>query len=175
MLLGSTNYGKAVDMWSVGCILAEILTGRPLFPGKSTKNQVALVIEVSGVPKTSELNELKDKYNIATDESILPTKFTKKSLKSIVPGASSEAMDLLNKLLQFNPDNRPTVEQALEHPYVASFHKEDEEIVCEKKIVIPLDDNKKYKMEEYRQKLYEETFKRKIEIRKKLLESIKAV
>ena len=64
------------------------------------------------------------------------------------------------------------MEEALEHPYVSAFHKEDEEILCDKKVVIPLDDNKKYKMEEYRQKLYEEIFKRKIEIRKKLLENM---
>lgn len=172
MLLGSNNYSKAVDMWSVGCILAELLSGRPLFPGKSTKHQIAMVVEITGIPKTSDLLAIKEKYNINISDEILPQKYTKKSLKSVIPGASPEALDLIYKLLQFNPDNRPTVEEALEHPYVASFHKDEEEILCEKKVVIPLDDNKKYKMEEYRQKLYEEIFKRKIEIRKKLLENM---
>ena len=172
MLLGSNNYSKAVDMWSVGCILAELLSGRPLFPGKSTKNQVAMVVEITGIPKSNDLLAIKEKYNINISEEILPQKYNKKSLKSVITGASNDALDLINKLLAFNPDNRPTVEEALEHPYVSAFHKEDEEILCDKKVVIPLDDNKKYKMEEYRQKLYEEIFKRKIEIRKKLLENM---
>ena len=79
----------------------------------------------------------------------------------------------MSKLLQFNPDKRITVEESLEHKYLEAFHKEEEEMVCDRKITIPLDDNKKYKLEHYRQKLYDEILKRKIEISKKILESIK--
>ena len=83
------------------------------------------------------------------------------------------AIDLLLKLLQFNPKKRLTAEEALEHPYVADFHNPEEEILCDHKIEIPLDDNNKFSREEYRQKLYDVVLKRKIEIRRQILESIK--
>jgi len=173
MLLGSQYYSKSVDMWSIGCILAELLSAKPLFPGKSTKNQIEMVLEITGLPKREEFLAIREKYLIEIDDKVFPTKLTKKSLKSVVPGASPDALDLMNKLLQFNPDKRLTLEEALKHKYLEAFHKEDEEIVCDRKISIPLDDNKKYKMDQYRQKLYDEILKRKIEIRKKILESIK--
>jgi len=173
MLLGSQYYSKSVDMWSIGCILAELLSAKPLFPGKSTKNQIEMVLEITGLPKREEFQAIREKYLIEIDDKVFPTKLTKKSLKSVVPGASPDALDLMNKLLQFNPDKRLTLEEALKHKYLEAFHKEDEEIVCDRKISIPLDDNKKYKMDQYRQKLYDEILKRKIEIRKKILESIK--
>ena len=72
-------------------------------------------------------------------ESLPPTK--NKKLKDMFPTASEESLDLLKKLLQFNPNKRLTVEQALQHPYVAQFHNSDEEPVCTKKIFIPIDDN----------------------------------
>ena len=66
-----------------------------------------------------------------------------------------------------------TAEEALEHPYVADFHNPEEEISCDHKIEIPLDDNNKFTKEEYRQKLYDVVLKRKIEIRRQILESMK--
>lgn len=64
-------------------------------------------------------------------------------------------------MLEFNPDKRITVEESLAHPYVEQFHSgnEDEEIVCEKKIVIPIDDNKKLNVAAYRNELYQNVIK----------------
>ena len=75
--------------------------------------------------------------------------------------------------MQFNPKKRLTAEEALEHPYVADFHNPEEEILCDHKIDVPLDDDNKFSKEEYRQKLYDIILKRKIEIRRQILESIK--
>lgn len=50
ILLGSTKYSKAVDMWSVGCILGELIVGKPIFPGTSTLNQIERVLELTGKP-----------------------------------------------------------------------------------------------------------------------------
>lgn len=73
----------------------------------------------------------------------------------------------MNKLLKFNPKERLTVEEALEHTYVSQFHNIDNEPVCNKVISIPIDDNKKFSIKEYRLKIYTDIHKRKKELRKK--------
>ena len=80
-------------------------------------------------------------------------------------GATDESLDLLKKLLVFNPKNRMTIEEALNHPYVADFHNPEEEIVCQKTIHININDNKKFTIKEYRDALYNDIAKRKKEIR----------
>ncbi len=179
MLLGSPNYTKSVDMWSVGCILIESITRKALFQGKSTKNQIQLVFEVIGLPSKEEFMYLKKKYSFQADYEHLPQKIVKRSLKSIFASyslsLSSDCHDFLNKLLIFDPEKRLTVEQALEHPYMKEFHKSDEEYICDRVINLSLDDNKRYKINDYRQKLYDEVLKRKIEIRNKLLESMNKI
>ena len=92
-----------------------------------------------------------------------------KKLRNMFPTASDEALDMIKNLLQFNPSKRLSVEQALKHPYVAQFHNPDEEPNCTKKINIPIDDNQKFSIREYRNKLYSDIHKRKKELRKKIL------
>jgi mitogen-activated protein kinase 15 len=173
MIMGSPKYGKSIDMWSVGCILAEMITNRPLFPGKSTKHMLSCVLEVTGIPDGKEYRDIRNKYDIPLGEEIFPEKISRKHLKHILAGAQSEAIDLVSKLLVFHPDKRLTVEEALEHPYVSKFHKMEEEISCDRKITMLLDDGKKYSVDEYRTKLYDEIRKRKKEIRKQILELLK--
>lgn len=55
ILLGSTKYSKAVDMWSVGCILGELITGKSLFPGTSTLNQIERILELTGKPSQKDV------------------------------------------------------------------------------------------------------------------------
>lgn len=100
-------------------------------------------------------------------ESLPPTKA--KKLRDMFPTASDDALDLLKNLMQFNPHKRLTAEQALKHPYVAQFHNPDDEPICTKKINIPIDDNQKFSIREYRNKLYGDIHKRKKELRKKIL------
>ena len=66
------------------------------------------------------------------------------------PNAPEDALDLLTKLLQFNPNKRITAEQALEHPYLEQFHNPEEEIVCQRPIQIPISDDKKLSVAAYR-------------------------
>ena len=100
-------------------------------------------------------------------ESLPPTKA--KKFRDVFPNASDDALDLLRQMLQFNPSRRPTAEQALKHPYVAQFHNPDDEQNCLRKINIPIDDNQKFSIREYRNKLYADIHKRKKELRKKIL------
>lgn len=102
-------------------------------------------------------------------ESLPPTRT--KSLRSILPSAPEDAIDLIKKLLYFNPSKRLTAEQVLKHPYVAQFHNPAEEPNCTMRINIPIDDNQKFSIREYRNKLYQDIHKRRKELRKKIMQS----
>lgn len=164
ILLGSTNYTKGVDMWSVGCILGELLGGKPMFPGTSTMNQLDRIIEVTGRPSPADIEAIQSEF-AATMLDSLPD-VEPRSLQSMYPNASEEAIDLLRKLLMFNPDQRITAEQALEHPYLAQFHNPEEEPSCDKPIKIPIDDNKKLSVAAYREELYTSIIKVAVEVNK---------
>ena len=178
MILAAQKYGKPIDMWSVGCILYELLVGTPLLPGKSTKEMMKMMFGVTGFPDRKEYNEVKNEckiQHIDYDDLLQEKIKKKKNILQMVSGYTHDevAIDLLLKLLVFNPKKRLTAEEALEHPYVADFHNLEEEINCDHKIDIPLDDNNKFTKEEYRQKLYDVVLKRKIEIRRQIIEAMK--
>lgn len=152
ILLGSTKYTKGVDMWSVGCILGELLGGKPVFPGNSAMNQLDRIIEVTGRPSPQDIEAIQSPFAASMLENLPPSH--PRSLRHMFPQASDDAIDLFEKLIRFNPDKRITAEEALKHEYVAQFHNEDEEPICKHKIVVPIDDNKKFSISEYRTKLY---------------------
>ena len=79
-------------------------------------------------------------------------------------------MDLHRRLLEFNPEKRITAEEALRHPYLAQFHNPADEPSCDHIITIPINDNTKYTIQEYREKLYAEIVKRKKELRRRMRE-----
>ena len=93
----------------------------------------------------------------------------KPNLRDLIPGVPEDAVDLMEKLMKINPNKRLNVQEALEHPYLAQFHNDANEPVCEKQIVIPIDDNKKFSIREYRMKIYIDIQNRKKELRKKKL------
>lgn len=157
-------------MWSVGCIFGELLGGKPMFPGNSTLNQVNRVLEVSGKPNKEDIASIQSELAATMLESIPGVKV--KSLRSLYPTANNIELDFLSRLLQFNPNKRLKVDDALSHPYVAEFHDQykETEIIATKLIKIPIDDNIKYSVKEYRQKLYDDILKRKKEIRRKLIQ-----
>lgn len=169
ILLGSNKYTKGVDMWSLGCILAELLLGKPVFPGTSTLNQLDRVMEITGRPSQEDIEAINSPLAQTMLESLPPTKA--KKLRDVFPTASDEALDLLKNLMHFNPGKRLTAEQALKHPYVAQFHNPDDEPICTKRINIPIDDNQKFAIRDYRNKLYADIHRRKKELRKKILQS----
>jgi len=168
ILLGSTRYGVQADMWSMGCIFGELLGGKPMFPGTSTLSQISKVLEVTGKPSKEDIESINSELASVMLENTVVKK--KNSLKNLYPKATAEELDLLEKLLQFNPNKRINVRDALEHDYVKEFHSNyaDTEIESDKFINIPLDDNVRMSAKEYRKKLYDEVLKRKKEIRKKM-------
>ena len=108
ILLGSNKYTKSADMWSVGCILAELLLGKPVFPGTSTLNQLDRVLEVTGRPSQSDVDSINSSVAATMLESLPATKV--KKMRDMFPSASDDAIDLMKTLLMFNPTKRLTVE-----------------------------------------------------------------
>ena len=154
ILLGSQQYTAGVDMWSVGCILGELLGGKPMFPGSSTMNQLDRILELTGQPSEEDLESIQSPFALTMLDT-LPA-IVQRDYRELYPDASPEALDLLQHLLTFNPRRRLTADEALEHPFVAAFHNPDEEYACDHKIEIPIDDNQKRTIDEYRGKLYED-------------------
>jgi mitogen-activated protein kinase 15 len=165
ILLGSNSYSKGVDMWSVGCILAELLLGKPFFPGTSTLNQLERVLEITGMPTQSDIESINSPMASVMLEQL--PKIKPKKLRHIFPTASEEALDLIKKTLLFDPSKRLTAMQCLEHPFVAQFHNPSDEPNCTKKINIPIDDNQKFSIRDYRNKLYYDIQKKRRDQRKR--------
>lgn len=125
VMLSFKEYSKAIDMWSVGCILAEMINGRPLFPGRDYHHQLGLILDVLGTPV------MEDFYEITSSRSkdylrALPFR-KRRNLKDLCPKATDNAIDLLKQCLTFSPRKRITVEQALEHPYLEPYHDPQDE------------------------------------------------
>ena len=169
VLLGSTKYNSQADMWSVGCIFGELLNGKPMFPGTSTLNQLNKILEVTGKPNKEDILSIQSELAQNMLENINNIK--QKNLKNLFPKATAIELDLLGRLLQFNPNKRINVLEALEHPYVADFHEQyaESEIPCEKPIKLDINDKTKYTVKEYKQKLFDDLLKRKKEVRKKIM------
>mmetsp|Transcript_16789 Transcript_16789/g.29418 ORF Transcript_16789/g.29418 Transcript_16789/m.29418 type:complete len:427 (+) Transcript_16789:305-1585(+) len=129
IMLSWREYTNAVDMWSVGCILAEILSRKPLFPGKDYMHQINLITDVIGTPNPQDMEHIHSERARRFMQSLPPKPPV--PLERLFPNASPEVLDLLSKVLVFDPAKRITVEQALQHPYLASLHDPDDEPTCE--------------------------------------------
>uniref|UniRef100_A0A3Q0RUQ4 Mitogen-activated protein kinase 15 n=1 Tax=Amphilophus citrinellus TaxID=61819 RepID=A0A3Q0RUQ4_AMPCI len=154
ILLGSTRYTKGVDMWSLGCILGEMLLGKALFPGTSTINQIEKIMSAIPHPSTEDILAIKSEYGSSVIQRMLLK--PQVPLEGLLqPSVPPDALDLLKGFLVFNPDKRLTAEQALQHPYVARFHNPAKEPALNYEVVLPVDDDVQLSVVQYRNKLYE--------------------
>lgn len=114
VLLRSPVYSSPIDIWAVGCIMAELYTLRPLFPGNSEVDEIFKICQVLGTVKKSdwpEGHQLASAMNFRFPQCV-PT-----PLKTLIPNATNEALDIMRDLLQWDPKKRPSAVKALRYPY----------------------------------------------------------
>ncbi|XP_071500666.1 LOW QUALITY PROTEIN: serine/threonine-protein kinase MAK-like [Diadema antillarum] len=114
VLLRSTNYSSPIDMWAVGCIMSELYTLRPLFPGSSEVDEIFKITTVLGTPKKEDWVE---GYRLASQMNFKFPQCVAMPLKTIVPNASNEAIQLMRDMLLWDPKKRPTAAQCLKYKY----------------------------------------------------------
>ena len=121
ILLGNENYERSVDMWSVGCIFAEMVLGTILFKGFSEKEQVRKIFEILGTPteKTYPMYMEYSEWKKETWEVYHP-----QNLKKFLPTLSDDGLDLLKKLLELDPEKRILSADALQHPFFKDLDEE---------------------------------------------------
>lgn len=123
ILLGQRKYSTPVDMWSVGCIFAEMCTGVALFQGKNDETQLEVIFSKLGIPNEQslpgvfQLPEWKDKYN--------SVRLQPPSIQKIVERLNKDGQDLLIRLLLYNPKQRVSARRSLKHPYFNNLGEEN--------------------------------------------------
>ncbi|CAL1532156.1 unnamed protein product [Lymnaea stagnalis] len=175
ILLASHRYTKGVDMWSLGCILGEMLLGKPLFPGSSTLNQIERIMGSIPTPSRADIDSLKTSYGASVlEKAISAASRSRKSFDDMLSDSPPDGIDLMKKLLHFNPDKRITADEALRHPFVQRFHNPAGEMSLNFDVVPPLSDDVQLTVDEYRSKLYEMIMQKKAERRRRRREEAKS-
>nr|XP_020036563.1 mitogen-activated protein kinase 11 isoform X2 [Castor canadensis] len=152
IMLNWMHYSQAVDIWSVGCIMAELLQGKALFPGNDYIDQLKRIMEVVGTPSPEVLAKISSEHARTYIQSLPP--MPQKDLSSIFHEANPLAVDLLGRMLVLDSDQRVSAAEALAHAYFSQYHDPDDEPEAE-----PYDDSveaKERTVEEWKELTYQE-------------------
>uniref|UniRef100_A0A803KZ44 non-specific serine/threonine protein kinase n=1 Tax=Chenopodium quinoa TaxID=63459 RepID=A0A803KZ44_CHEQI len=113
LIFGATEYTTAIDMWSVGCVMAELLLGQPLFPGENGVDQLVEIIKILGTPTREEIKCMNPNYSEFKFPQIKAHPWHKVFHKRMPP----EAVDLVSRLLQYSPKLRCSALEACAHHF----------------------------------------------------------
>uniref|UniRef100_A0A6B2LN36 Protein kinase domain-containing protein n=1 Tax=Arcella intermedia TaxID=1963864 RepID=A0A6B2LN36_9EUKA len=114
LLLGDTKYTNAVDLWSIGCLHAELLRSKELFPGRSDLHQLCTIFEILGTPTEQTWPGYSQ---LPVCSSMEFTVHPPQDLRLLFPSASDTEFHLLTRFLLFDPKQRITASEALQHPF----------------------------------------------------------
>merc|ERR1712137_700663 len=112
LIFGATNYTTNIDIWSTGCVMAELMQGLPLFPGESGIDQLVEIIKVLGTPSREQIRTMNPNYMEHKFPQIRPHPFS----KIFRPRTPEDAIDLISKLLEYTPAARLSAVEAMVHP-----------------------------------------------------------
>ncbi|KAG7283862.1 hypothetical protein CRUP_034049 [Coryphaenoides rupestris] len=164
IMLNWMHYNMTVDIWSVGCIMAELLTGRTLFPDI---NQLQQIMRLTGTPPASLISRMPS-HEARNYINSLPH-MPKRNFADVFIGANPQAVDLLENMLVLDTDKRLTAAEALVHPYFAQYHDPDDEPDAE-----PYDqsfESRELEIKEWKRLTYEEMMNFEPPIEEDLMES----
>ncbi|PXF46966.1 Extracellular signal-regulated kinase 1 [Gracilariopsis chorda] len=137
IMLGG-RYSSAVDVWSVGCILAEIVLRRPLFPGNTYQEQLLKVAQTIGPPPQDMVHLFS-----SVGAQLFVERYLKhlpvRNVRHLFPHVCEDLRDLLARMLEYDPRKRITVQQSFQHPYLVALHDDADEPICETQFRICLD------------------------------------
>jgi len=173
VLCSWTDYSCAIDIWSIGCILAEMSTRRPLFPGQSTQNQLDMIIDLLGSPDSQELMKIPNEKCRKFIKS-LPVHATK-SFPEVFKSMPEPAVDILRKMLRWDPLSRLSVEEAIAHPYLDKLHCPEDEPTRE-----PLDttdfefERRKITLPALREEIFREALEHSPEVKERFDQEIRS-
>jgi serine/threonine protein kinase len=130
-LILTRSYDSSIDIWAAGCILAEMLGRKPIFPGKDYVDQLQVICKLIGTPSEDDMKHIVSKRARAYIKSMGQKPAV--PFEKLFPQANSMAIELLRATLAFDPAKRITAAQALEHPYFEKYHDPEDEPVCNDK------------------------------------------
>jgi glycogen synthase kinase 3 beta len=113
LIFGATNYTTNIDIWSTGCVMAELMLGQPLFPGESGIDQLVEIIKVLGTPTREQIKTMNPNYMEHKFPQIKPHPFS----KVFRPRTAPESIDLVAKLLEYTPGARLSAIEGMVHPF----------------------------------------------------------
>jgi len=113
LIFGSTTYSTAIDIWSMGCVLAELLLGSPLFPGESGVDQLVEIIKVLGTPTREQIQAMNEHYTEFKFPQIKAHPWNKVFRSRTPP----DAIDLVSRILQYDPISRVSPLEVCAHPF----------------------------------------------------------
>jgi len=113
LIFGATVYTTAIDIWSTGCVMAELMLGRPLITGESGIDQLTEIIKILGTPHWNEIHEMNPNYS----DSKFPQIIGRSIRKTFDMQTPADALDIVSSFLTYNPKKRPKAYEALLHPF----------------------------------------------------------